>query len=111
MNFNLNNKKMNVTQTAQNGVVNSETVFNFTQMENFVYANYSGGKIKQGFLVGILKDNELEFRFAQVQINGRLDGGVSKCSLDINENGKLRLIEHFSWESQEGSGINIFEEI
>ena len=102
---------MNVIQTSPNGVVNSETIFSFTQEENLVSANYSGGNIQKGFLIGILKNYELEFRFVQIQINGKLDGGFSKCSIKLNENGKLQLVEHFFWESQEGSGTNIFEEI
>ena len=67
----LNNKKMNVIQTSPNSVVSSETIFTFTQEENIVSANYSGGKIQKGFLLGILKNYELEFRFVQVQIDGK----------------------------------------
>lgn len=39
---------MNVVQTAENGIVNSDTIFEFAQDGSFVSANYSGGKIKQG---------------------------------------------------------------
>ena len=49
----LNNIKMNVIETAENGVVNKDTIFDFTQKDNYVEVKYSGGKIKNGFLVGL----------------------------------------------------------
>ena len=45
--MNLNNVKMNVIKTAENGVVNDLTIFTFSQVQNFVTAIYSGGKIFQ----------------------------------------------------------------
>jgi len=54
---------------------------------------------------------ELRFRYAQVDDSGRLDGGSSTCEIARTAAGKLRVTEHFQWDSREGSGTNIFEEI
>jgi hypothetical protein len=108
----LNNIKMNVIETAENGVVNKDTIFDFTQKDNYVEAKYSGGKIKNGFLVGLINENILEFSYCQLQTEGTLDNGGPRSELAISRKGKIRLIEHFEWKSRSGeSGINIFEEI
>lgn len=102
---------MNVIETSENGVVNKDTVFSFSQDQNTVYASYSGGRIAKGFLVGYLSENQLEFTYCQVQLDGVLDNGRSRAELTMNE-GKIRLIEHFEWASRPGqTGVNIFEEL
>ena len=103
---------MSVIETAKNGVFNKDTIFDFTQKDNYVEAKYSRGKIKNGFFVGLIKENILEFSYCQLQTDGILDNGRSNSELVISSKGKIRLIEYFEWKSRSGeSGINIFEEI
>jgi len=102
---------MNVVQTDPNGVVNKNTVFEFEQSGSMVSSKYSGGRIQKGYLIGLVKDDTLEFRFTQLQDDNILDGGYSKCKIEILNDGRIRLIEKFEWESREGIGENIFEEI
>jgi hypothetical protein len=102
---------MNVTKTAEVGKVNAETIFEFKQTGTTVIAEYSGGKIEYGRLVGKLIEDKLEFRYSQIDTEGNLDGGHSFCDLLTTPNGKIELHENFTWESMEGSGVNIFEEI
>jgi hypothetical protein len=109
--MNLNNVKMNVIETAGNGVVNELTIFEFSQNDNIVFATYSGGQILKGYLVGTINQNKLLFSYCQLQTNGRMDNGQSECDILI-ENGKIKLIEHFTWVSKNGeTGINIFQEL
>lgn len=105
--------KMNVIKTAENGVVNYETIFHFSQKDAIVSAEYQGGKILKGFLVGKLSiQNQLEFSYCQMQVDGKLDNGVSVCQLSKNENGKITLTEHFEWKSRPGEfGTNVFQEL
>jgi hypothetical protein len=107
----LNNIKMNVIKTSENGVVNNETIFNFQQHGTLVHANYSGGQIEKGYLVGKMSYKQLKFTYCQVQIDGTLDTGKSTVEIEIF-NKKIRLIEHFEWASRPGVyGINIFQEL
>lgn len=105
--------EMNVVKTAAVGVVNHETIFHFSQQGNVVTADYAGGKVKQGFLVGTITEaNQLNFSYCQLQIDGKLDNGASQCEVSRNENGKIILIEHFEWASRPGEyGTNIFQEL
>ncbi|WP_420322105.1 hypothetical protein [Flagellimonas sp.] len=111
--FNLDQIRMHVTQTAENGVVNQETLFHFTQEGDIVHATYSGGKVTQGFLVGKLQGSTLKFSYCQLQTDGQLDNGSSVGELSTTDNGKIRLTEHFEWQSrpENSKGINVFEEI
>ena len=109
--MNLNNIKMNVIKTAQNGVVNEQTIFSFSQVNNIISASYSGGKIEKGFLVGRIEKDKLSFSYCQLQTDGKMDNGKSECDIEM-ENQKIRLIEHFEWNSRDNdSGINIFQEL
>ena len=93
------------------GVVNKDTYFNFSQTENIVTAEYSGGGIKNGYLIGKLEKDQLEFRYVQLQTDGKLDSGKSNCEVKILSDGRIQIVEHFKWETREGTGTNIFEEI
>lgn len=103
---------MNVVKTDACGVVNHETIFHFSQNGDLITANYAGGRIQSGFLVGKITDgNQLAFSYCQIQTDGKLDTGASQCEISRNEEGKIVLIEHFEWASRPGEfGTNIFQE-
>ncbi len=103
--------KLRVVSTAEGGEVNSETVFEFTQDGSVVSARYAGGKVQLGYLVGIMAAEGLRFRYAQIDKAGRLDGGHSICEIERTAEGRIKLAEHFKWDSREGSGTNLYEEI
>lgn len=107
--INFHNKKMNVIKTAENGVVNHNTIFHFEQKGARVIARYNGGKVKRGVLVGNIKGRKLLFSYTQQHDDGQVAGGESKCDIKFLENGSLRLIERFNWE--QGRGENVFAEV
>ncbi len=105
---------MNVIQTSKNGILNEETIFYFNQDENNVMANYSGGRIRLGYLVGQLNDTVLKSTYCQQRITGELDHGESECILLIEkDSGKIKLEENFKMDTQDSKeiGTNIFMEI
>ena len=110
-NISLNGLKMNAVQTAPNGVINHETYFDFHQDNDQVWAEYSGGKIVRAYLVGLLTDSILKFRYCQLESSGQLNGGHSECEVQTSGEGLIQIVEHFEWESQPGGGVNIIQEI
>jgi hypothetical protein len=109
--FDLDGVTMNAPVTAPGGVVSAETIFKFRQRDSIVSAHYQGGGIHLGYLVGLVAGDRLEFRFAQVDSTGRLDGGHSKCELARTTDGRIRILEHFQWASRDGTGVNVIEEL
>ena len=106
----LDGARMWVVSTDAAGEVNRETTFEFTQTGQVVSARYTGGAIRLGYLVGVRDSERIEFRYAQVDDAGRVDGGHSTAELTLLEDGRYRLVEHFEWESRVGRGTNVFEE-
>jgi hypothetical protein len=102
---------MHVVETADAGDVNQDTQLLFSEEDGLVSASYSGGRIRAGCLVGIRVGEVLTFRYAQTDTDGRIDGGVSNCEIARTPDGLVRVTEHFKWESREGAGTNVFEEI
>lgn len=102
---------MYVSSTGQEGVVGAETTLHFVQKGSAVFARYSGGSVDRGCLIGRLSGSELAFRYAQREVSGDVHGGRSLCEVTRLANGRLRVLEHFSWETRVGSGTNVFDEI
>jgi hypothetical protein len=107
----LDGVRMRVVSTGEGGEVNAETLFEFAQDGSVVSARYAGGHVRLGYLVGTISAEGINFRYAQVGQDGRLDGGYSFCEMSRMADGRIRLLEHFKWDSRVGSGANVFEEI
>ncbi len=111
----LDKVRMNVVQTPRtpaHNVVNYETIFTFSQTGRFVSAEYSGGRIKQGYLVGFLFGDQLIFSYCQLQSDVRFDNGTSEFTISRAENGKITLVEEFEVESEPGVyAINVLQEL
>ncbi len=102
---------MNAVETDENGVIGKETIFHFHQTGSHVHAEYRGGKIEHGFLVGINHGQSLEFRYCQLESDGTLNGGASTCELKINEASLVQIIENFEWESRLRGRRNVIQEL
>jgi hypothetical protein len=107
----LDGKLMRAVNTADAGEVNRDTLFLFRQRGATVWARYSGGSVELGYLVGTLAANRLTFRYSQVDHRGAVHGGRSVAELTPLSDGRVRLLEHFQWESRDGSGTNVLEEV
>jgi hypothetical protein len=101
---------MRAVATATSGEVGADTLFSVRQRGDTVWARYEGGAVPLGYFVGTIAGDHLTFRFAQVDLRGEVHGGRSVCDLRRLPDGRVRLIEHFHWESRDGSGTNEIEE-
>jgi hypothetical protein len=109
--MNLDGVCMATTATAALGVVDPDTRLPFHQSSSRVLGRYGGGRVVRGRLVGILADGTLVFRYVQIEASGEVHAGRSHCDLEYRSDGGLRLLEHFTWETREGSGTNVFEQV
>lgn len=93
------------------GEVDAATVFHYHQDELGVWAEYAGGQVVRGFLVGTRTGDELGVRY--VHQNARGETATGRCSTRIVElgDGRLRLHETWAWESREGHGTSVVDEL
>ena len=102
---------MYVSSTAAAGVVSGDTRLHFTQRGERVFARYAGGNVARGWLVGRWRDGRLMFRYAQSEATQAIHGGHSLCDVERLPDGRVRLLEHFTWSTRAGSGTNVFDEV
>ncbi len=93
------------------GEVGMDTVFVFRQEGDLFHARYAGGRVRLGYLVGIRAGTTIHFRYAQVNTTSATATGQSRDRIEILSDGRLWLHERWAWDSQEGSGTSVLEEI
>ena len=110
--MNYNNKVFKPISNTDNGETSNETIFHYKQLGNIVTATYSGGKIIQGHLIGLIDSfGNIEMRYHQVNEKNELMTGICKSTPEILANGKIRLHEAWEWTSGDKStGTSIIEE-
>jgi hypothetical protein len=111
--FNLHDKKFRALSNSANGEVSADTVFHYQQEGIFVWAEYSGGDIVKGQLVGtVVNGRQLEFVYQH--INKALQVMTGKCiSYPVYDSaGKITLYEKWQWTCNDHStGESVLVEI
>jgi hypothetical protein len=67
--------------------------------------------VVRGWLVGRSGGDTLRFRYAQRENGREIHAGHSVCDLQRRPDGRVRVIEHFTWSTRPGSGVNVFDEV
>jgi len=110
--MNYHNKYFKPVKTTENGETSSETVFHYQQSGNILSADYSGGKILQGHLIGLVDEaGVIDMRYQQVNDKHELMTGICRSEPELLPDGKIRLHERWQWTSGDKStGNSIIEE-
>lgn len=94
---------------ATNGEVNNQTLFYYHQSGNIMWADYAGGEIKKGNIIGTVRSNgELEFYYQHINLRNELRIGKCHSIPHILNNGKIELSEKWQWlngDKSQGSSI------
>lgn len=98
------------SNTAE-GQVDASTIFRYRQQDDLVWAEYEGGLIRRGYLVGTTDGTTLDFRYVHVDVDGHTASGRSVDTIEVLEDGRVRLHERWQWDSREGAGESVVEEI
>ena len=93
------------------GEVDRETTFEYHEDGDLVWARYSGGPVRLGFLVGVRDGDSLFARYAQVASDGGTATGHTESRIEPLDDGRLCLREDWAWDSREGSGTSVVEEV
>lgn len=111
--MNYHNKRFRPVQNTTNGETSEDTVFEYKQEGNILTAEYRGGSITKGHLIGLVDDKgNIEMRYHQINDKGELMTGRCLSKPELLPNGKLRLHETWQWTSGDCSkGQSVIEEI
>ena len=93
------------------GEVSGDTRFEFEQEGDRIYAHSSGGDIADGHLVGTFDGSEWDIRYTQINSEHETASGHSIGTVKLLDDGRVRVEDEWDWESQEGSGESILEEV
>lgn len=108
--FSLEDRFFTVYENSESGEVSDQTIFSYHQKGNVIWAEYSGGSIVKGFLLGTMdEDHNLHFTYEHINNDGEKKSGACD-STPRYENGKLRFYESWKWTDGE-EGTSIIEEI
>lgn len=93
------------------GQVGTRTRFAYHEHDGVIWADYAGGDVVRGHLVGTRRGDRLDFRYVQLREDGTTSGGHCVSAVVDLPDGRVRLEETWEWESQEGSGTSVVEQI
>lgn len=83
---------------ADNGEADGNTLFKYHQSGVDFSADYAGGEIKKGFIIGkVSESGELDFYYQHINVNGEIRVGKCHSIPRINGEGKIELQEEWQW--------------
>jgi len=99
-------------KNTENGEVDGNTVFAYRQKDNILWADYSGGEIIKGHLVGTVAENgELNFYYQHINEQKQVRIGVCHSIPQILDNGKIKLSEKWKWlNGDKSEGVSVIVE-
>lgn len=100
----LNNKKFK-TKENKVGLASDETIFDYSQSDKTIIGKYSGGKIKEGFILGKqVNETKIELLYHCLTVDGELLAGESSGTLVENEEGLMEIKLDWNWLNGDKSG-------
>ncbi|WP_329164154.1 hypothetical protein OHB49_30625 [Streptomyces sp. NBC_01717] len=93
------------------GQVGTRTRFTYHEEKGAIWADYAGGEVLRGHLVGTRTGDRVDFRYVQLKQDGTTSSGHCVSTVVGLADGRVRLEECWEWESQEGSGTSVVEEL
>ena len=107
------NRRFRSVATSGNGEVDAATLFLYQQDGDVIWADYSGGAIVRGHLLGLVRpDGSLDFHYHHLNWEGALMTGICISTPEVLPDGRLRLHERWRWTSGDGSsGESVIEEV
>ncbi len=97
MHLNLNGKKFKTESNTNNGEVSGETTFHYHQDKEVIWAEYAGGAILKGHLIGKIINQQLDFTYHHINLSMEIMTGKCKSKPELLPNGKLKLKEQWQW--------------
>lgn len=111
--INYNNRRFASVENTPNGEVSGDTIFDYHQDGQIVWATYQGGSIVKGHLIATMNaEGVLDMRYHHINQQNEMMTGRCQSTPEVLPDGRLRLHEVWQWTSGDmSSGTSIIEEI
>lgn len=112
MKINLHQKRFASQSNTENGEVSGDTVFCYFQEGEVIWAEYEGGMVRKGFLVGKVVGEGIEFTYQHINTAGEIMTGICHSMPKLNPDGKIQLFEQWQWTCRDFSkGESVLVEV
>ncbi|BAK43446.1 hypothetical protein [Eggerthella sp. YY7918] len=110
--FNYDNRVFVSSKNTSNGEVDGRTHFVYHQEDAVVWAEYEGGEIVRGSLLGTADEKgNLHFCYHHINTSGTVRAGECKSTPHVLSDGRLQMHESWHWLNGDcSSGTSIIEE-
>ena len=96
--INYNGRHFVPKSNTENGEVDEKTIFHYFQENDILWAEYSGGDVEKGYIIGkVALNGELDFHYQHLNKDGQIRIGKCHSIPYIMENGKIELREKWQW--------------
>jgi hypothetical protein len=99
-----------VIETSPTSAISAETVFEFRERDGVIKAEYTGGAVVHGVLIGNRTGDRVPSAYAQLHDDGALRSGTNEMRVQRTDTGHLRLVEEFRW-SDGATGQNVLQSL
>lgn len=105
-------KRFRPVEHSTGGDASNETVFEYRQTGDRVWATYAGGAVEFGMLIARADIfGHLDMRYQHFAADGSVRAGRCRSTPERLPDGRLRLRERWEWtEGGHGTGTSILEE-
>jgi hypothetical protein len=113
MRIDYNDRLFRASTNSTGGDVDGDTLFNYWQHGDVVWATYQGGAILFGTMVGVVRtDGSLDLRYQHVSATSEIRTGRCRSTPELLDDGRVRLHEQWEWtEGGAGTGSSIVEQV
>jgi hypothetical protein len=110
--FDLNNKNFVLLQNSENGEVNADTIFKYNQEGNLVTADYYGGTIRYGKIIGDLQGDRMDMLYQCITTDNELKAGKALAHLSLTDDGKIKMKLDWMWLTNDNNrGVSEYVEV
>ena len=111
--LNLHQRVFVPVRNSEDGTVTSDTIFVFRQDGNDIIANYSGGTVKSGHLMGVFEtDSTARIVYHCLTLTETLKTGQAIARFSDDNDGKLAIDMDWQWLSGDhGKGQSHYKEL
>ncbi|MFG1695192.1 hypothetical protein [Nonomuraea sp. NPDC049309] len=109
---NLNGREfVMVSSTASKVNPDGPTRFEYWEDDGLVWGSYTGDTVTQGRFVGTRDGDQVTISYVHALVAGGKAAGKSTSRIETGDDGRLRLVEEFSFEGDDTPHVSVCVEV